>query len=228
MPDTLAERLALVQQRIADACARAGRTPDEVQLVTVSKTHGPDRIEEAVSCGLTVFGESRIQEARAKIPLCPGHLQWHLIGHLQTNKVKQAAPLFDVVHSVDSERLLEAYNAACTEAGRTTRIFLQVNVSGEGSKFGIAPDQLPALLERSCSCMNLEVVGLMTIPPFAEEAEKARPHFARLRALRDETAARCGVPLPELSMGMSHDFEIAIEEGATVIRIGTAIMGERK
>ncbi len=224
----MAERLALVQQRIADACARAGRAQDEVQLVTVSKTHGPERIEEAVACGLTVFGESRIQEARAKIPLCPGHLHWHLIGHLQTNKVKQAAPLFDVVHSIDSERLLEAYNEACSDAGRRARIFLQVNVSGEGSKFGIAPDQLPSLIERSNSAMNVEVAGLMTIPPFAEEAEKARPHFARLRELRDEAAAQSGVVLRELSMGMSHDYEIAIEEGATTIRIGTAIMGERE
>jgi len=223
----LAERLAGVRRRMAEACARCGREPGEVELVAVTKTHGPERVREAVDCGLRVFGESRVQEARAKIPLCPGGLSWHLVGHLQTNKVRVAVDLFDVIHSVDSTRLLEALEKACTQKGRTLEVLVEVNVSGEASKYGIAPEELEPLLDFSRECTHVDVIGLMTVPPWSEEPERARVFFKRLRELRDEVSRSGGYSLPQLSMGMSDDFETAIEEGATMVRIGTAIFGRR-
>ncbi len=223
----LAERLAGVRRRMAEACARCGREPGEVELVAVSKTHGPERVREAVDCGLRVFGESRVQEARAKIPLCPGGLSWHLVGHLQTNKVRVAVDLFDVIHSVDSTRLLEALEKACTQKGRTLEVLVEVNVSGEASKYGIAPGELEPLLDFSRECTHVDVIGLMTVPPWSEEPERTRVFFSRLRELRDEVSRSGGYSLPQLSMGMSNDFETAIEEGATMVRIGTAIFGRR-
>jgi len=209
------------------ACARAGRSPDEVALVAVSKTHPPEAVDAVARCGIQVFGESKVQEARAKIPLCSGRLRWHLVGHLQTNKARLAVQLFEAIHSVDSVRLIEALESECDAAGRTLRIFLQVNVSGEDSKFGCAPEDLPVLLQAASHCRRLETAGLMTIPPWSPEPEKTRVHFRRLREIRDRCGTEWDCPVSGLSMGMSHDFEVAVEEGATFIRIGTELFGER-
>lgn len=228
MSDRLADRLNRLEERIAAACARAGRARADVTLVAVSKTHPPETIAEAASLGLRVFGENKVQEARAKIPECPGHLSWHLVGHLQSNKAKPAVELFDVIHSVDSEKLVRVLNSASDAAGRALKILLEVNVSGEASKFGLSPDAVQPVLEVANECPRLIVAGLMTMAPFATDPEKARPYFAKLRELRDRLARETGVPLEELSMGMSGDFEPAIEEGATLIRIGTLLFGERR
>lgn len=228
MSETLADRLAHVEKRIAAACARAGRPRDAVLLVAVSKTQPPEIVTEAAALGLRVFGENKVQEARAKIPACPSHLSWHLIGHLQSNKAGWAAELFDVVHSVDSMKLVRALDKATEAAGRTLRILLEVNVSGEASKFGLKPEEVAAVLELANACPRLLVEGLMTMAPFAPDPEKARPHFRALRELRDRLARETGTPLDALSMGMSGDFEVAIEEGATMVRIGTLLFGERK
>jgi len=193
----------------------------------VAKTQPPAAVREAADAGLMVFGENKVQEARAKIPLCPGHLAWHLVGHLQRNKAGAAAELFDTIHSVDSLRLAEAIDRACDALGRTMKVLVEVNVSGEGSKFGLAPGDAPAVLEAANRMPRIEVHGLMTMPPFVEDPEKARAHFRRLRELRDGWRNELGIPLQDLSMGMTHDFEVAIEEGATWIRVGTAIFGER-
>ncbi len=224
---TFQDRLDEIEQRIATACDRAGRDRSEVQLLAVSKTHAPDRVAEASACGLTLFGESRVQEAMKKIPLCGGHLKWHLIGHLQTNKAKFVARLFDMVHSVDSLRVMEALEKACADCGKVMPVALEVNIAGEGSKFGIEPSAVADALIQANDMPHLEPVGLMTMPPFAEDPEKARRHFRALRELRDECERGTGIPLPELSMGMSHDFEVAIEEGSTWIRVGTQLFGKR-
>lgn len=227
MGETFQERLDTVRRRMQDACARSGRDPSSVRLVAVSKGHGPERVREAAECGLAVFGESKVQEAKAKIPLCPGKLSWHMVGHLQRNKAGIAAELFDLIHSVDSLRLLETIDRACGEAGRRVPVLVEVNVSGESAKFGLVPEAVPGLLAAAGALRHVSVAGLMTMPPFTEDPEKARPHFRRLRELRDGWRAETGLPLDELSMGMTHDFEIAIEEGATSVRIGTALFGER-
>lgn len=224
---TFAERLACVKQRVADAARRVARDPDEISIVAVSKRFGPDAVRAASESGQIVFGENRVQEARQKIPLCPSHLEWHMIGHLQGNKIRDAVRLFSFVHSVDSVRLLEALDAACGEACVEMPIFLEVNVSGEASKFGVNPDELPLVLERTTSLLNLQVIGLMTMPPLTEDPEGARPFFAKLRELRDRCGAEAGIPLPELSMGMTHDFDVAVEEGATWIRLGSVLFGPR-
>jgi PLP dependent protein len=228
MSNSFQDNLNAIRVRMGAACRRAGRDAASVQLVAVSKMHGPSRIREAAECGVTVFGESKVQEAGVKIPLCPTRLSWHMVGHLQRNKAGAAVELFAVIHSVDSLRLLEAIDRAGDELGRTPAVLIEVNVSGEGSKFGLPPDQVPAVLEAASKLTHVTVAGLMTMPPFAEAPEKARPHFRRLRGLRDEWRAASGFPLADLSMGMSHDFEVAIEEGATWVRIGTALFGERR
>jgi len=195
--------------------------------MAVSKNHGPDAVREAAACGITLFGENRVQEAGAKIPECPGHVRWHLIGHLQRNKVKHAVELFEAIHSVDSVRLLEAIQQGCDQAGRRMQVLLEVNVSGEAVKFGFKPEETAGVLARAMAMSRIDVTGLMTIPPMTEDPEGARPHFRRLRALRDELKRATGLELPMLSMGMSHDLEVAVQEGSTVIRIGTAIFGPR-
>lgn len=227
MSETFQERLDAVNRRIELACTRAGRDPAGVKLIAVSKTHGPDSIRKAVECGLRVFGENKVQEAKAKIPLCAGNLSWHMIGHLQRNKARDTVQLFEMIHSIDSLKLLETIDAACGEAGRNMPVLIEVNVSGESSKFGMAPEAVREVLESANRLMHVSIVGLMTLPPFTEETEKARPHFRRLRELRDQWRAATGIGLEELSMGMTHDFEVAIEEGATWIRVGTALFGER-
>ena len=221
---TFAERLTAVERRISAACEAAGRPRDDVRLLAVSKTKPPEAVQEAASCGLRLFGENRIQEAQSKIPLCPSGLEWHLIGHLQSNKAKVAANLFQMIHSVDSLRLLEALEA---HAGTTLPVLLQVNVSGEAAKFGMKPSDAAEVIEAANGMQKVEVHGLMTIPPFAPDPEKTRVHFRALRALRDRLQDETGTPLPELSMGMSHDLEVAIEEGSTWVRIGTDLFGAR-
>lgn len=221
------ERVRLVRQRLQEACDRCGRHVNEVELVAVSKYHPASAVDEAVSCGLTLFGESRVQEALEKIPQCREGLQWQFIGHLQRNKARKAVELFDVIHSIDSLRLLSALDRSCEELGREISVYLEVNVSGEMAKFGIEPDALLGLLEEASSLKRVNLLGLMTMPPRSPDPEAARPHFAALRKLRDK-AAEAGYPLEGLSMGMSHDFEVAIEEGCTSVRVGTAIFGERE
>ena len=222
---SIRDNLEAVEERIAAASQTAGRKRDEVKMVAVSKTKPAEAVLEAAGAGQILFGENRIQEAQAKIPLCPGHLQWHLIGHLQSNKARVAASgLFRMIHSVDSEKLLRALDEY---AAVPLPVLIQVNVSGEGSKEGCAPEEAAALIEAANQCSKVEVHGLMTIPPFTPDPEKARVHFSNLRQLRDRLQQETGTPLPELSMGMSHDFEIAIEEGATYIRVGSDIFGER-
>lgn len=228
MNASLQERVDAVIERMAQACARCGRDPSSVQLIAVSKTYEAETIRAAAECGLRVFGESKVQEAKAKIPLCPGNLTWHMIGHLQRNKVGMAVELFDRIHSVDSQRLLEAVDHASSESGKTMPVLLEVNVSGEASKFGLPPEDVPAVLTAANGLNHVTVVGLMTMPPFTDEPEKARAHFRKLRELRDQWRDELGFGLEELSMGMSHDFEVAIEEGATWVRVGTAIFGERE
>jgi pyridoxal phosphate enzyme (YggS family) len=227
MSDTFQERLTRIQERMAAACARAGRRADEVQLVAVSKTYGADRVREAAACGLRIFGENKVQEAEAKIPECPGTASWHLIGHLQSNKAARAVALFDQIHSVDSLKLLQRLEAAAAAEGKRLPLLLEVNVAGESSKFGLRPEGVPEVLAHTGELEYTQVVGVMTMPPLTPDAERARQYFRRLRELRDGWGAQFGLPLAELSMGMSHDFEVAIEEGATWVRVGTALFGER-
>lgn len=217
--------LEAIEERICRACQRAGRSRDEVKLVAVSKRKPAGAVIEAAEAGQVLFGENRVQEAQNKIPQCPPNLEWHLIGHLQSNKAKLAVSgLFRMIHSVDSEKLLRALDE---HAAVPLPILIQVNISGEGSKSGCAPKEAAALIEAANCCSQVEVHGLMTIPPFTLDPEKARGHFSNLRNLRDELQETTGTPLPELSMGMSNDFEIAIVEGATFIRVGSDIFGQR-
>ena len=225
---TFRERLEAVERRVAAACARSGRDPSEVTLVAVAKTFGPEDVAEAAACGVRVIGENRVQEARQKIPLCPGGLEWHFIGHLQRNKVREAVALFQALHAVDSSRLLDAVEEAAADAGVRIPVCLEVNVAGESSKFGVRPDELPDVVERGGALPHVGVVGLMTVPPFVKDPQDARRHFAALRELRDRCRASTGLELTELSMGMTHDFEIAVEEGATWVRLGTILFGDRR
>ena len=219
--------LADVHQRIAAACARAGRKPDEVEVIGVTKTFGPDVVTEAWQAGLRKLGENRVQEGAAKMPLCPSGPEWHLIGHLQRNKVRVALEFFPVIHAVDSIRLLEQIDRVADEAGCQPRILLEVNVSGEASKFGLKPEEVPAVVEKTLQARTVTLVGLMTMAPFVPDPQQARPVFARLRELRDRLQRELGVGLPHLSMGMSNDYEVAVEEGATWVRLGTVLFGHR-
>jgi len=223
----LADNLEKIQQRIRGACDRADREPNSVTLLAVSKTHPPGTVKAAADCGQIYFGENKVQEAKAKIPLCPGNLHWHFIGHLQSNKCREAVELFRMIQSVDSLPLALEINKRAEQAARTMPVLLEVNVAGEASKFGYRPEQLLAELQELNALPRIEIHGLMTVPPWSAEAEKARPHFRRLRELKQRAEAVLGAPLPHLSMGMSGDFEIAIEEGATMVRIGTELFGPR-
>jgi pyridoxal phosphate enzyme (YggS family) len=222
-----AENLNLIQQRIAAACVRAGRDVNDVLLLAVSKTHPPETIRAAVECGQLHFGENKIQEAKAKIPLCPGKARWQFIGHLQSNKVRDAVELFELIQGVDSLNIAREISKRAAQAGKTMPILLEVNVAGEGSKFGYQPEQLRAELNELNALPKIEIHGLMAIPPYTPVPEKARPYFQKLRELKLQCEQILGAPLPHLSMGMSGDFEVAIEEGATLVRIGTALFGER-
>ncbi|MGA2422801.1 MAG: YggS family pyridoxal phosphate-dependent enzyme [Terriglobales bacterium] len=231
---SIAENIAQVQERIAAAARSANRNPDEITLMAVTKTFPPDRIREAYAAGLRVFGENRVQEfAEKATTLRDLHdVEWHLIGHLQTNKAAKAAELFDAVDSVDSVRMAEKLNAAAESSGKTLSVLIEINVGGERAKSGVAPDSeaLEQILQGAPRLRNLKIRGLMTVPPFTEDPEGSRPYFRQLRQIRDSIAARKlpQVGMEVLSMGMSHDFEVAIEEGATCVRVGTAIFGERE
>ena len=222
-------RLAEVQARIAEAARRARRDPVDIQLVAVTKTHPPEALQEAIAAGQTLFGENRVQEARLKMPLVSSRARWHFIGHLQKNKIRQALPAFELLHSIDSLDLARDVQRIADEDAQRPRILLEVNVAGEGSKFGFKPAALESEIETLITEMpRLEVLGLMAIPPFSPKPEDSRRYFAMLREVRDRLQEKLRIGLPELSMGMSGDFEVAIEEGATLVRVGTAIFGERK
>lgn len=223
----IAANLELVSSRIAAAAEKSGRTADDVELIAVTKTHPAEVVREAIAAGQTLFGENKVQEARVKIAELPSSARWHLIGHLQKNKVRHALPLFEMIHSLDSLELATAVGRIAEEEGHRPRVLLEVNVSGEGSKFGFKPDRLRTDFEQLLALPRLSIEGVMTIPPFNQEPEASRPFFAALRELRDELQSTSGASLPHLSMGMTNDFEVAIEEGATFVRVGTAIFGER-
>jgi pyridoxal phosphate enzyme (YggS family) len=225
---SIAENLERVREQIAGAAAKVGRAADEIELVAISKTHAADKVREAIDAGQTLFGESRVQEARAKIPELPSNLRWHFVGHLQKNKIRHALPLFEMIHSVDSLGLAQEINRIAEEEGMHPRVLLEVNVAGEGSKFGFSPDKLREQMEELLALPRLSILGLMTIPPLAEESEASRKYFVQLRELRDRLQTEFRVDLAQLSMGMTHDFAVAVEEGATLVRVGTAIFGERK
>lgn len=218
---SIADNILTVQTRVAAAARRAGRRPENVTLVAISKGHPASAVREAYAAGQRHFGENRVQEAESKLAALPDlrpHVTWHMVGHLQTNKAKVALQLFDIIQSVDSARLGETLDAKAT---RPVGVFLEVNVAGEASKGGLPPDQVAETLKALSRCPNLRVGGLMTIAPLVEDREETRPVFRRLRELAE------GLGLGGLSMGMTNDFEVAVEEGATIVRIGTAIFGPR-
>lgn len=224
---SIAENLGRVRAHIAQAAAKVGRAASDIDLVAITKTHPAEKVREAIEAGQTLFGESRVQEARAKIPELPSNLRWHFVGHLQKNKIRQTLPLFELIQSVDSRELAQDINRIAEEEGMHPRVLLEVNVAGEGSKFGFVPDKLRAEMESLLALPRLSILGLMTIPPLAKEAEASRKFFVQLRELRDCLQTEFHVDLAQLSMGMTQDFAVAVEEGATLVRVGTAIFGER-
>ena len=228
MEPGIVENLRVVGAAIAESERISGRPSGSVELVAVSKTHPAEVIREAVDAGQFLFGENRVQEAKAKIPDLPAKLRWHLIGHLQSNKIRQALPLFEMIHGVDSIELLDDIQRIAGELGLFPRVLLQVNVAGESSKFGFAPEQLLSQVERILRVERVQIEGLMTIPPLAANPENSRKYFVALREIRDRLEQEFRFPLPNLSMGMSGDYRVAVEEGATFVRVGTAIFGERK
>jgi PLP dependent protein len=223
----VAENLERVRGQITQAAAKADRPANGIELVAITKTHPAEKVREAVDAGHTLFGESRIQEARAKIPELPSNLRWHFVGHLQKNKIRQALPLFELFHGVDSLALAQEMNRIAAEEGGHSRVLLEVNVAEEGSKFGFKAETLRAEIESLLALSRLSIEGLMCIPPLADEAEVSRKFFVQLRELRDSLEQEFNLRLPHLSMGMTQDFWIAVEEGATLVRVGTAIFGER-
>ncbi|MDT4897246.1 MAG: dependent protein [Acidobacteriota bacterium] len=231
--DELRERLAGVRRRIEDCARRAGRAPGEVKLIAVSKTHPPDALRRAIQAGVNDLGENRVQEADEKISeLGRDAARWHLIGHLQANKARRAVALFDLIHTLDSASLAQRLDRLCEEVERQELpVLVQVDLGGEAAKSGVSEEELPELVKAIGACTHLRLTGLMTLPPFFDDAELVRPYFRRLRELRDELRGRAAFGnggQGELSMGMSQDYEVAIEEGATFVRIGTAIFGERR
>ena len=225
---SIAENLERVREQIAQAAAKAGRAVEDIELVAITKTHPVEKVREAIEVGQTLFGESRVQEARAKIPELPSNTRWHFVGHLQKNKIRHALPLFEMIHSVDSLVLAQDIDRIAEEEGLHPRVLLEVNMAGEGSKFGFSSEKLHDQMEELLALPRLSILGLMTIPPAAEEAEKSRKYFVQLRELRDRLQTEFRVDLAQLSMGMTQDFPVAIEEGATLVRVGTAIFGERR
>lgn len=230
---SLPENIASIRQRVAAAARRAGRRPEEIALMAVTKTHPAEHIREAYATGLRLFGENRVQEFAGKAPALSDLLgaEWHMIGHLQTNKAGKTVELFSAVDSVESLKLAEKLDAAARALNKKLRVLIEINVGGEAAKSGVASDSrdLDDLLQAAPRFDALEFRGLMSVPPFTDNPEGARPHFRKLRELRDAIAARKlpSISMDVLSMGMSHDFEVAIEEGSTCVRVGTAIFGER-
>jgi pyridoxal phosphate enzyme (YggS family) len=222
---SISDNLKRVRDRIARAAARSGRSPDDIHLVAVTKTVGVEEIQEAIDCGVSIVGESRVQDALAKHPRVKGDIHWHLVGHLQRNKVKKAVEVFELIHSVDSYRLAEEIGRCSLARNRPTDILVQVNTSGEDSKFGLPPNEVLTFLGSLAQLQSLRILGLMTIGAFSPESDRIRPCFRRLRDLFEEAQEirTSNVDMRFLSMGMSNDFELAIEEGANMVRIGTAI-----
>ena len=224
--DDFSSRLARIQDAIASTAQKVGRDPAEIELIAVSKTQPGDAIQEAMRAGITHFGENKVQEARGKIDSL-GRGVWHLIGHLQSNKAREAVRLFDSIDSVDRSELAVEINHRADALGKIQNVLLQVNIARESTKYGCTPETARALAEEMNALPRLCLRGLMTIAPYAPEPEQSRPHFAALRQLRDQIEADTGLRLPVLSMGMSGDFDVAIEEGSSCLRIGTALFGER-
>jgi hypothetical protein len=230
----IAENLAVVRERIRVAAHGCGRDPGEIALMAVSKTHAPDRIREAYEAGVRLFGENRVQEFSGKAGALRDlpNAQWHMIGHLQGNKASKAVEVFTAVDSVDSVKLAEKLDAAARSVGRKLSVLIEINVGGESAKSGVAPEsrELEDILSAACGLEHLEFRGLMTVPPYSEDPDAARPYFRKLGELRDQIGSRNlpRVGMEVLSMGMSHDFEVAIEEGSSCVRVGTAIFGERE
>jgi len=224
---SIKENYLKVIERIEKAAFRAKRDPKDVKLVAVSKTVEPLRIKEAIDAGVKILGENYVQEAQKKIEEIGKDVSWHFIGHLQTNKAKYAVKLFEMIHSLDSLPLAFELNRRAEKEGKIIKVMIEVNLSGEETKFGTEEEKVLELAQKIFELKNLELIGLMTMPPYFEEPERSRPYFIRLRELK-ERIVREGIPINELSMGMSNDFEVAIEEGATFVRIGTAIFGPRK
>ncbi|HWX17974.1 MAG TPA: YggS family pyridoxal phosphate-dependent enzyme [Chthoniobacterales bacterium] len=228
MINSIARSLEDVREQIAQAATKAGRAVGDIELVAITKTHDAEKVRAAYEAGQSLFGESRVQEARAKIPELPSNSRWHFVGHLQKNKIRHALPLFELIHSVDSLALAQDADRIAAEEGMHPRVLLEVNVAGEGSKFGFKPEKLRTEMETLLALDRLSIEGLMTIPPLAPEAEASRKYFIKLRELRDALEKEFRVKLRHLSTGMTNDFVIAIEEGATLVRVGTAIFGERR
>ncbi len=227
--DNIATNLAAVLDRIADAAHNAGRSPQDVELVAVTKTQPETRVREAISAGATMIGENYIQESREKFDLLIDKaVSWHFIGHLQRNKAKYAVRIFDLIHSVDSIKLARQIDAQAQKTGKIQSVLVQVNISGESTKSGVAHDTAMTLIKDVAALPHLNLEGLMTMPPFFDAPERARPFFTTLRQLRDQAQSTLAIDLPHLSMGMTGDFEVAIQEGATLVRVGTAIFGERR
>ncbi len=225
--NALSDRLQAIRDRITAAAQSCSRDPASVELLAVSKTFPVEAIREAVDAGQLLFGENKVQEILAKAPQLPANLQWHLIGHLQSNKVRKVLPHAKAIHSIGSLDLARDVDRIAGELGLFPQVYIEVNLAAESSKHGFSAEQLRASLEALYALKRLEIQGLMCIPPFDADPTKSRPYFTHLRELRDELEQRSGSPLPRLSMGMSHDFDIAIEEGATIVRVGSAIFGER-
>ncbi len=225
--EELSDRLDHIHIKITAAAQRVRRPASEIALVAVSKTHPAESVREAIEAGQTTFGESRVQEFLAKAALLPSSTHWHFIGHLQSNKIRKILPLCELIHGVDTANLAWDIDRIAEELGLYPRILLEVNVAGEATKFGFTPSKLRGEIEELLSLKRVQVEGLMTIAPISEDPETSRPHFVALRNLRDELAKCTGTPLPILSMGMSGDFEVAVEEGATHVRVGSAIFGAR-
>jgi hypothetical protein len=223
----LAASFNVVHERIRTACVRVGRDPLSVTLLAVTKGQPPAVVRAAADLGQTLFGENRVQEAKTKIGQCPGRVRWHMIGHLQSNKCRDSIHFFEMIQSVDSVALAQEIDKWADKAAKTMPILLEVNIAGEASKFGYRPDQLLAELAQINALKKIEIHGLMTIAPWTPEPEKVRPVFRQLRELKEECEQILGAPLPHLSMGMSSDFELAIEEGATLVRLGTVLFGPR-
>jgi pyridoxal phosphate enzyme (YggS family) len=226
--NSVQKNLSEIYARIESAATRCGRKASEIQLVAVSKTHPPELIREAFEAGQRAFGESRVQDALPKLDALPREIEWHFIGHLQTNKIRKVVGRFALFHGVDNENLAVQINRIAGELGVTANVLLEVNVSGEESKFGFAPENLPAALENLAPLPFLRIRGLMSMAPYSDNPEEARPFFAKLREIRDRLATATSLPLSELSMGMSGDFEQGIAEGATIVRVGSAIFGSRE